>query len=82
MTNKAVPQPSEAWTTSEGIPGILICIFLAGGSFWAYFNGYVLAIKRLSLGRYSFLVLGILFLICAGYNAYEYYQEKKSPKTK
>lgn len=58
----------------------IICAVFAVGSFWAYFNGYVVAIKRLSLGEYSFLVVGILFTLAALYSFYEYIQSKKEEK--
>lgn len=78
---KHQPLDSEDFGISlDGIPGIVICVLLSTASFWAYFNGYVVAFKRLTLWEYSFLFLWILFIIGAIYLAYDYYQDKKSDK--
>ena len=79
MTKQPIEAP-DFGISLDGIPGVIILTLLAIGSFWAYFNGYVVAIKRLSLGEYSFLVVGILFVLGAIYRAYEYYQETKTKK--
>lgn len=60
----------------------IITLVLAVGSFWAYFNGNVLAIRRVSLGEYSFLVVGILFVLVAAYNFYEHFTKKSEEEKK
>ena len=49
-------------------------------SFYAYFAGYQLRFKNLNLGAYSFLIVGILFLIAFIYGVYQYIQDKKAQK--
>lgn len=84
MTEKKINTPEieneEVGIEINEIQRAIICTLFAIGSFWAYFNGYVVAIKRLSLGEYSFLVVGILFTLGALYSFYEYAQSKKEEK--
>ncbi|MDO4713785.1 MAG: hypothetical protein Q4B28_03950 [bacterium] len=59
------------------IGGAIFLGIFAAGSIWAYFNGYVIAIKRLSLGEYSFLIAGILFAALAIWQLVSYLKSKK-----
>lgn len=76
----------EETTTSEEddepmhISQVLIMGAFTIWSFYAYFAGYQLRFKNLNLGAYSFLVVGILFLIAFAYGVYQYIQDKKAQK--
>ena len=63
-----------------GIPHVFVTWAFMLASFYAYFSGYQLRFKNLNLGAYSFLVVGILFLIAFAYGVYQYIQEKKAQK--
>ena len=73
----------EETTTSEEddepmhISQVLIMGAFTIWSFYAYFAGYQLRFKNLNLGAYSFLIVGILFLIAFVYSFYTYLQEQK-----
>lgn len=76
----------EETTTSEEddepmhISQVLIMGAFTIWSFYAYFAGYQLRFKNLDLGAYSFLIVGILFLIVFAYGVYQYIQDKKAQK--
>ena len=72
----------EETTTPEAmhISQVLIMGAFTVASFYAYFAGYQLRFKNLNLGAYSFLVVGILFLIAFSYSFYTYLQEQKNNK--
>jgi len=76
----------EETTTSEEddepmhISQVLIMGAFTIWSFYAYFAGYQLRFKNLNLGAYSFLIVGILFLIAFVYSFYTYLQEQKNNK--
>ena len=63
-----------------GIPHVFVTWAFMLASFYAYFAGYQLRFKNLNLGAYSFLVVGILFLIAFAYGVYQYIQDKKAQK--
>lgn len=70
-------EEEEEWTS---IMQVAITGIFALGSFYGYFAGYTLRIKRLDLGEYSFLVVGILFALAFAYALYSYVQEQKAEK--
>lgn len=63
-----------------GIPHVFVTWAFMLASFYAYFAGYQLRFKNLNLGAYSFLIVGILFLIAFVYSFYTYLQEQKNNK--
>ncbi len=50
------------------------------GAFYAWHAGYVLAIKNLSLGKYSFLILGILLALAFLRAVWDYVSAAKKKK--
>lgn len=62
------------------ISQVLIMGAFTVASFYSYFAGYQLRFKNLNLGAYSFLVVGILFLMAFSYSFYTYFQEQKNNK--
>ena len=74
----------ETTTPEEDGPMHISQVLIMGAftvaSFYAYFAGYQLRFKNLNLGAYSFLVVGILFLIAFSYSFYTYLQEQKNNK--
>ena len=63
-----------------GIPHVFITGAFMLASFYAYFAWYELRFKNLNLWAYSFLIVGILFLIAFIYGVYQYIQDKKAQK--
>ena len=63
-----------------GIPHVFVTWAFMLASFYAYFAWYELRFKNLNLWAYSFLIVGILFLIAFAYGVYQYIQDKKAQK--
>lgn len=72
--------PEEEEDGPMHISQVLIMGAFTVASFYAYFAGYQLRFKNLNLGAYSFLVVGILFLIAFSCSFYTYLQEQKNNK--
>ncbi len=47
------------------------------GAFYAYFAGYEIAIKNFSLGRYSFLVVGIILALFTAFELFSFLKNNK-----
>ena len=78
---KALETTSDNEDEDEGgIPHVFVTWAFMLASFYAYFAGYQLRFKNLNLGAYSFLIVGILFLIAFAYGVYQYIQDKKAQK--
>lgn len=78
--HKANTPMNRVENNEDDEPSIGGAIFLgifSIGSFWAYFNGYVISIKRLSLGEYSFLIAGVVFGALAIWQLVSYLKNKK-----
>ena len=43
-------------------------------------NNYIISIRRLSLGEYSCLIVGIILALLGLYSLYLYFQKKKDEK--
>ena len=70
-------EESDLWS----LPTSLILLGASGLSFWGYANNYIISIRRLSLGEYSCLIVGIILALLGLYSLYLYFQKKKEEKT-
>ena len=75
-----VPVENEEESDLWSLPTSLILLGASGLSFWWYANNYIISIRRLSLGEYSCLIIGIILALLGLYSLYLYFQKKKEEK--
>lgn len=76
-----VPVENEEESDLWSLPTSLILLGASGLSFWWYTNNYIISIRRLSLGEYSCLIIGIILALLGLYSLYLYFQKKKEEKS-
>ena len=72
-----VPVENEEESDLWSLPTSLILLGASGLSFWGYANNYI---RRINLGEYSCLIVGIILALLGLYSLYLYFQKKKEEK--
>ena len=75
-----VPVENEEESDLWSLPTSLILLGASGLSFWGYANNYIISIRRINLGEYSCLIVGIILALLGLYSLYLYFQKKKEEK--